>query len=228
MSIYGQLTCYTCRRTLWLGSVNRSRFGPYESHIGGSDERLLNQGLWQFLGDHIDHLLDVYLTQKMEDETPGSPDISRDWDVVCQERRGSFIAHNQVDRLPHSYEALLVLLGQGGAPPGEIRAYLESRWSAEVNARRLNDEIGRGGPFDHVEVWGRDGAPLFLIGHPYQIEDEGALTLDGMRRLGMDVMINSRTWYRNELTLQVVVCHPPTVAQARGTHLTVGGVSAKC
>jgi len=216
MSIYGHLNCSTCRRTLWLGHVNHSEFGPSESHLGGSDELLLNQGLWQFVGDHTDHQVDVYLTQKMEDETPGSLDMGRDWDAVCRARRDRFAAENRVERLPHSYEVLLALLGQGGSPPRELRAYLESRWLADSNAGRLNDEIGRGGPFDHIEVWGRGGTPLFLIGHPYQIECEAIVTLDGMRQLGMDVMIHSRTWYKNALTLQVVVCHPPTVARARG------------
>jgi hypothetical protein len=217
MSIYGQLTCYNCHQTLWLGSVNRSEFDPSESHIDGSDELQLNQRLWQFLGDHTDHpVKTVYLSQKLTDETPGKQDIGRDWDTTRQERLGRFIAENRVERLSLSYEVLLDLLGQGGAPPGELRTYLESCWSADSSTGRLRNASGRGGPFDHNEVWGRGGTPLFLIGHPYQIEDEATMTLIGMRRLGMNVMIYSRTWYKNPLTIQVAVCHPPTVESVRG------------
>lgn len=137
-------------------------------------------------------------------------------DAVRRERLRRFVADNGVIQLSHSYEVLFDLLRQGGAPEDKIRSYLERCWSAGLAARRLNNEGGRGNPFDHIEVWGRGGTPLYLIGHPYQFEPEAVVTLEGLCRLGMDSMIHSRSWHRNPLTIQVMVCHPPTVARVTG------------
>jgi hypothetical protein len=142
--------------------------------------------------------------------------VGIDSDAVRQERLDRFIAENRVERLSHSYEVISDLLRQGGAPEDQIRDHLVICWSADSSARRLNNAIALGGPFDHIEVWGRGGTPLFLIGHPYQLEPEAARTLESMCRLGMDVVIHSRSWYRNPSTIQVMVCHPPTVARVRG------------
>jgi hypothetical protein len=54
---------------------------------------------------------------------------------------------------------------------------------------------GKGSPFDHVELWGRDRTPLFLIGHPYQITDEGRTTLEAIRAIGLVVSDYHPSWY---------------------------------
>jgi hypothetical protein len=63
-----------------------------------------------------------------------------------------------------------------------------------------------------------------LIGHPFELNYEATVTLDGIRRLGMDVTVHSGTWYKNPYTMQVVVCHPPTVRDTGKTDVALGGV----
>lgn len=66
--------------------------------------------------------------------------------------------------------------------------------------------FGPESPFDHLELWGRDGKPLFLVGHPYQIDSEAHESLDAIRSLDLVVKVldPSYSWYGFG-SLQVVV-----------------------
>lgn len=41
---------------------------------------------------------------------------------------------------------------------------------------------GRGGVFDHGELWSRDGKPWAIVGHPYGIDDDERALLAGLAR----------------------------------------------
>ena len=70
----------------------------------------------------------------------------------------------------------------------------------------LGDSYGVGLPFDHSELWGRDGVPLVFIGHPYGIREDARKTLDAIRGLGLVVSDYHSSWYGTG-TVQVRVYH---------------------
>jgi hypothetical protein len=104
------------------------------------------------------------------------------------------------------------LLAQGGRPPAEVRDHLVKFWALGYGSM-INDHYGRGHPFDHVELWGKDRLPLVLVGHPYEVWGEAFETLDGLRRLGLSVSIDGRGWYGHG-TVQVRVDHGETLRRA--------------
>jgi hypothetical protein len=66
---------------------------------------------------------------------------------------------------------------------------------------------------DHPELWGRDGLPLVMIGHPYGIDHDGNLRLfDLLAEIGLEVRINSRSWYGFG-TCHVEIAHPSLYAK---------------
>lgn len=136
-------------------------------------------------------------------------------DPECQDRLDDFVSRYGVRRFKLGYRTLLTLLKQGGAPPDEIRAHLVQRWRANPGQMQLGDYYGEGAPFDHGELWGRNGIPLFLIGHPYQVNRDAVETLAAIGGLGMNVMITDRSWYRPG-TVQVMVNHWGTTKNITG------------
>jgi hypothetical protein len=70
--------------------------------------------------------------------------------------------------------------------------------------------LGYPSAFDHIELWGRNKTPLFLIGHPYGVSHNGQATLHAIRKLGLDVSIHDQSWYGFG-TVQVRVEHAETV-----------------
>ena len=50
--------------------------------------------------------------------------------------------------------------------------------------------------FDHGECWGRGGKPLILVGHPYQVGEEGRVLLAALARFGgLTVAVDDRPGY---------------------------------
>jgi hypothetical protein len=138
--------------------------------------------------------------------TPESAQLSQ-----CRARLARFVEQLGVRPFKHSYRNLLSLLKQGGAPEEDILRHLVDRWRVNPAYRHhFGTQYGEGSPFDHVELWGRKGRPLILIGHPYQIDSDGFETLAGMERLGMTVLIHADSWYGFG-TVQVRAYHRGTV-----------------
>jgi hypothetical protein len=116
-------------------------------------------------------------------------------------------------------------------------AHPVERWRAHPRHHYyFGEPYAKGHPFDHVELWDRDGIPLVLVGHPYGIRDDGRVTMAGLRALGMTVEINSETWYGFD-TDHVEVYHEETLraveeGQARGPAAarpdSAAGVGPEC
>ncbi len=126
----------------------------------------------------------------------------------CDERLAGFVKRYGVKRFEHGPRNLSELLKQGGAPEAEVKRVLVRYF--QVSHGVILDAYGKGHPFDHAEVWGRDRTPLYLIGHPYEVWGDALETIYAIRQLGMNVMIHAASWYGYG-TVQVQVCHYDTV-----------------
>ncbi len=141
-------------------------------------------------------------------------DVVSDPKAGCQEQLDRFVRKHGVSRFRHTYLNLLKLLKQGGAPIEAVRHHLVRYWQANPGQFQLGDHYGLGHGFDHVELWGRGGSPLFLIGHPYQVNSEAIEMLNSMCQLGMWGCVSSNSWYGFG-TVQVQVCHFATAFESR-------------
>ena len=74
----------------------------------------------------------------------------------------------------------------------------------------LGNEYGDGAPFFHVQLFGRDFVPLFLIGHPDELNDDAQETLTAIRSLGLVVSVFHPAWYGFGAA-EVRAFHPSTV-----------------
>jgi hypothetical protein len=144
-------------------------------------------------------------------------------DPLCQQRRARFVEEHRVKKMGYSYRNLRLLLMQGGHPDAEVRQVLRDCFLARgaglgvyTKDRWLSLCAGRGRPFDHHELWGRDRTPLFMIGHPYHAAcDEAQATLNRLRSVGMEVRIDATSWYGHG-TVQVRAFHWATASRYRG------------
>src|SRR5262249_12687963 len=60
--------------------------------------------------------------------------------------------------------------------------------------------------FDHHDLWGRDGKPLILVGHPYGL-DQNRPIYGAIASLGFEVRFDGESYYGFG-TNQVLVCKP--------------------
>src|SRR4051794_14802193 len=81
----------------------------------------------------------------------------------------------------YNLSRLLRLTGERPARVAEMRAVLDACGLAGVSRRW----IGRGGLFDHGEMWGRDRTPLLIVGHPYDVDRAGRALLAELGRFPM-------------------------------------------
>jgi hypothetical protein len=123
--------------------------------------------------------------------------------------RDAFVERFGVKPFSRRYRNVQGLLKQGGAGNDQVKAILRWRFDASTPLH-LGSCSGRGRPFDHAELWGRHGVPLFLIGHPYHLDDEALATLAAIRSLGMVVSDYHPGWY-GHCTHHIRVYHPQTV-----------------
>jgi hypothetical protein len=128
--------------------------------------------------------------------------------------RDAFVERFGVKPFTHRYRNVQGLLKQGGAGNDRVKAILRWRFDASTPLH-LGSCCGRGRPFDHVELWGRHGVPLFMIGHPYHLDDEAMGTLAAIRSLGLVVSDYHPSWY-GHCTHHVRVWHPATVRLVTG------------
>ena len=138
----------------------------------------------------------------------------------CQRLLFAFVDGFGVRPFDYGYRNLRSLLAQGGAANEQVKAVLKSQWNARHGT--LWDYVGKGSPFDHFEMWGRNRTPLFLIGHPYQITIEAQETLAAIRSLGLVVSDYHPSWYGFG-TVQIRVYHAPTLRRVLGR--VQGGLS---
>jgi hypothetical protein len=126
----------------------------------------------------------------------------------CHERLARFVKRYGVRPFRQRYRNLAALLKQGGAPEEAVKRVLVYYFGGRHQA--LSYCYGAAHAFDHPEMWGRDKTPLFLIGHPYQVDGGAIEALDAIRELGLSVDVDAASWYGFG-TVQVCVCHWPTV-----------------
>jgi hypothetical protein len=131
----------------------------------------------------------------------------------CPRLLAEFIDRHRVKRFSYRYKDLQALFKQGGADNARVKDVLERCFDA-CNGM-LGNYYGNGRPFDHVELWGRDQTPMMLIGHPYGISDEGRVTLEAIRGLGLVVSDYHPSWYGFG-TCQVRAYYKPTVDRLIG------------
>ena len=98
------------------------------------------------------------------------------------------------------------------------------RYTAEL---RIESEFYTG-PFDHAECWGRDGRPLVLVGHPYDLRRDRADLLRRLQALGAELFISPDAgWYgfgTYHVRLSVPgILPPPTDAERFSTELALEG-----
>ncbi len=130
----------------------------------------------------------------------------------CQRLLAEFVDRHGVKPFKIRYRNLLRLFKQGGGD--ECAKEVLVRYFKAAGGW-LGNYHGLGEAFDHMELWGRDGVPLFLIGHPYGIRDEARKTLDAIKTTGLVVSDYHPSWYGYE-TVQVRVFHHATVVAATG------------
>jgi hypothetical protein len=109
----------------------------------------------------------------------------------------------KIKMVPSRWKHTHGLLHQGGHPDDEICTFLRDYFFMD---RRAPGMSINGEAFDHGEMWGGGGTPLFLIGHPYTLGGRCLDSLDGFRRLGLTVHVDAKSWH-SILTLRVVVFH---------------------
>jgi hypothetical protein len=73
-----------------------------------------------------------------------------------------------------------------------------SRWSEATFSMEFQDA------FDHADLWGRDGKPLILVGHPYSDRDRHQAVYDAIAALGLEVRFDGESYYGHG-TRQVLV-----------------------
>ena len=128
----------------------------------------------------------------------------------CERRLSEFVERYGVRPYQHRYRNLLALLSQGGKLKHAIHDVLCRHFGQRHGTAVSATFTAAGSPFDHVELWGRDKTPLFLIGHPYGLDNDAHATLEAIRGLGLEARIDGTSWYGFS-TVQVRVFHWATV-----------------
>jgi hypothetical protein len=113
----------------------------------------------------------------------------------CWHHLAEFIREYKVHPFKVSPYNLMKFLASGGASreqtnPVAVQYFDRSGYHWNT--------AGLGSVFDHVEFWGRDKTPFFMIGHPYtHIHLEGMATLSALLGLGLGVEISvpGLSWY---------------------------------
>lgn len=142
----------------------------------------------------------------------------------CAVIRSAFIEAYGVKRYEPRYMNYQRLFAQGGAGNEAVKRVLQGCFGASY--QQMLNYTGNGNPFDHLEIWGRERTPLFLVGHPYNIRvapdepyisQEAAGTLDALRGLNLAVRLLGKQWsWYGYGTRHVVVYHWPTVLRVCG------------
>lgn len=160
-------------------------------------------------------------------------ELARKEEARCQPILDSFVRAYGVKPFKHGPHNVGKLFRQGSTYKA-ARDGVRAVFGLEYRANFFHSDYGVGDLFDHVEMWGRDGTPLFLIGHPYGRSSASFVTDDGRSALGQDGAAVARglamagafgwfnprpsSWYGHG-THQILVCHPPTVERVTGVKI---------
>lgn len=135
-----------------------------------------------------------------------------------RERREAFIDLYGLRAFDYRPRNMLSLLTQGGASRDRVQEWLIEHEVARPYERGhlsffLNG-YGVSNMFDHFEMWGAQKTPLFLVGHPYDLNEKAFRAINGLLDLGMNVDLRSGGWYGFG-TFMLRVSHRPTVERFR-------------
>ena len=103
-------------------------------------------------------------------------------------RKYRFSVHN-VGRLLRSAGATRVQADPIFREPNSGWGPRNRLWSDTLFNRKFWDA------FDHPEVWGRDGVPCMLVGHPYPDPDRHQQVYDAIAALGLEVRLDGESYY---------------------------------
>jgi hypothetical protein len=67
-------------------------------------------------------------------------------------------------------------------------------------------------PFDHGEVWGKDGRPTILVGHPCELDHDSEIMVRTIKRFGLEVRTEGESYYGFG-TRQVLVFARPVIEE---------------
>jgi len=158
---------------------------------------------------------------------------SRKEEARCRPILNAFVSLYGVKLFKHGPHNVGKLFRQGSTREA-ARDCANALFGLEYRASCFHFDYGYANLFDHVELWGRDGTPLFLVGHPYGgssasfvMDDgrpvlgrDGAAVARGLAVAGVSGWFNPRSssWYGHG-THQFLVCHPPTVERVTGVRI---------
>jgi hypothetical protein len=110
--------------------------------------------------------------------------------------KDEFAARHGVREYKYSTHNLAKLFRSAGASTDQARSVFSSRCHWGPGARwNLFFEGDFSQAFDHHDLWGRDGKPLMLVGHPYGDPDQHRAIYDAIAALGLDVQFGGESYY---------------------------------
>lgn len=125
-----------------------------------------------------------------------------------------------------------------------VLTFLKSQGASDVAARVVADRLGRFGAhdglFDHGQLFGRDGRPTLLVGHPYTVEEADQPLIRRISSLGFRVIVSDESFHGFGSCQVLVTARKPDEAgadpepepttlrrrTARGAVWTEGGLRA--
>lgn len=126
--------------------------------------------------------------------------------VACAVLKDEFAAKHGVKKYKTSMRNVGLLFRSAGSESASIRSLFRARnsfggWSDTC----FSGEFWRA--FDHPDIWGRDGKPVMLVGHPYGSPDDHKAVYNAIRALGLEVRTDGESYYGHG-TYQVLVRNP--------------------
>jgi hypothetical protein len=87
------------------------------------------------------------------------------------------------------------LLKRTGEDPERVKEMIQivARLCGGLEGPRYCKTLDRGGAFDHGDFWGRDGAPVMMVGAPYTINERGRAQLEALAQFStLHVAVDDR------------------------------------
>jgi hypothetical protein len=103
--------------------------------------------------------------------------------IAAAIEKDQFAASYNMREYKWSSHSLSRFLNRTGEDPVRIkvmRSIIAGLCGGEQRSIRYYPILYRGGVFDHGDFWGRDGAPVMMVGAPYTINDREKAGLDAL------------------------------------------------